>query len=74
MPTGSRRVVLGVLVRAASVASMSAQAPGGPAAAARAQANVRQALQRALDTDKMLRTPERIRLVRRGFGDPLPIE
>jgi cephalosporin-C deacetylase-like acetyl esterase len=38
------------------------------------EANVRQALQRALDTDKTLRTPERIRLVRRGFGDPVPIE
>ena len=38
------------------------------------EANVRQALQRALATDKMLRTPQRIRLVRRGFGDRVPIE
>jgi fermentation-respiration switch protein FrsA (DUF1100 family) len=36
--------------------------------------HVRQALERALDADKTLRTPERIRLVRRGFGDPVPIE
>ena len=37
MPTGSRRVVLGALVLAASAASMSAQAPAGQTAAARAQ-------------------------------------
>jgi hypothetical protein len=37
MPTGSRRVILGALVLAASADSMSAHAPGGQAAAARAQ-------------------------------------
>ena len=40
MPIGSRRVVLGALVLAASAASLSAQAPGGPVAAARAQEKV----------------------------------
>ena len=38
------------------------------------EATVREALRRALDTDKTLRDPDRIRIVRRGFGDPVPIE
>ena len=38
------------------------------------EAKVRQALHRALDADKALRTPDRVRFVRRGFGDPVPIE
>ena len=38
------------------------------------EAKVRAALQRALDADKALRTPDRIRLVRRSFGDPVPID
>ena len=38
------------------------------------EAKVREALRRALDTDKTLRTPDRIRIARRAFGDPVPIE
>ncbi|MEO5822975.1 MAG: hypothetical protein ABIT71_20910 [Vicinamibacteraceae bacterium] len=38
------------------------------------EANVRQALQRALDADKALHTADRVRIVRRGFGDPVPID
>ena len=36
--------------------------------------HVRRALQRALDADTALRTPDRLRLARRGFGDPIPID
>jgi hypothetical protein len=37
-------------------------------------AKVREALRRALDADRALGTPDRIRIVRRGFGDPVPLE
>jgi cephalosporin-C deacetylase-like acetyl esterase len=38
------------------------------------EGNVRAALKRAIDADAALRTPTRIRIARRGFGDPVPIE
>ncbi len=38
------------------------------------EVNVRRALQRAFDADTALRTPDRLRLARRGFGDPIPID
>ena len=38
------------------------------------EAKVREALRQALDADKTLRTPDRIRIARRAFGDPVPID
>ena len=38
------------------------------------EAKVREALLQALDADTTLRTPDRIRITRRAFGDPVPID